>query len=372
MKSAQSLTLSILLLAFTTNLPLIFSEAPEEIKDSKGVPISPSGKYYILQFNGGPTSGGGLFLASNGNSTCQVTVMQDYYEGDHGVAVKFSTAGRSSGAIFSGTQLDIACDHRPSCASSSKWVVVSDDFPGKWLGIGGAGDHPGKKVITGTFNIQKYNGGYKFVFCLSTSTCYDIATKDDGETGRRLYSFPTTFSRVPEQVLDSQSSSTSSAEKYYILPFYSGPTGGGVAAGKTGNSTCDATVLQTSDESNRGHAVKCSRGGRKGGIFTGTPLDIEFVDKPSCASSSKWVVVSDNFPEKWVGIGGARDYPGKKIRHGTFNIQKFDAGYKLVFCATTRTCYDIGRHDDENGRRLVLTNKPFEFASYYAPTRDYD
>ncbi|KAK7364234.1 hypothetical protein VNO80_12741 [Phaseolus coccineus] len=177
---------------------------------------------------------------------------------------------------------------------------------------------------------------------------------------------PLAFSDVSEKVVDSQGRPIYSAAKYYILPFFSGPTGGGVAVGKVGNSKCDVTVLQTNDESDRGQTVKFSTLGTSSGtIFTDTPLDIAFADKPLCASSSKWVVVSDNFPETWVGIGGAEDHPGKKIMAGTFKIEKFDVGYKLVFCATTTTCYNIGRHDDVEGRRLVLTNNPFQFSFNY-------
>ncbi|KAH1043170.1 hypothetical protein GYH30_025155 [Glycine max] len=70
-----------------------------------------------------------------------------------------------------------------------------------------------------------------------------------------------------------------------------------------------------------------------GAIFTETPLDIAFVDKPKCATSSKWVAVVDDFPSKWLGIGGAQDHPGlKQIITGNFNIKKYDLGYKLVFC----------------------------------------
>ncbi|KAG4991758.1 hypothetical protein JHK82_025270 [Glycine max] len=66
---------------------------------------------------------------------------------------------------------------------------------------------------------------------------------------------------------------------------------------------------------------------------TETPLDIAFVDKPKCATSSKWVAVVDDFPSKWLGIGGAQDHPGlKQIITGNFNIKKYDLGYKLVFC----------------------------------------
>ncbi|KAK7364232.1 hypothetical protein VNO80_12739 [Phaseolus coccineus] len=184
---SSSLSLCFLLFAFTTNFPLAFSGAPEKVTDSQGRPISGAGKYYISHVNGGPTGGGGLFLAQTGNSKCQVTILQDYYDGHRGLAVKLSTQGAGSGGgVLTETPLDVAVDFKPSCASSSKWVVVADNFSQKWVGIGGASDHPGAKIITGTLKIEKYNEGYKFVFCVSTTTCSDIGTFDDGETGKRL------------------------------------------------------------------------------------------------------------------------------------------------------------------------------------------
>ncbi|ESW24432.1 hypothetical protein PHAVU_004G130500 [Phaseolus vulgaris] len=187
MESAlSSLSLCFLLLAFTTNFPSAFSGAPEKVTDTQGRPISGAGKYYISQVNGGATGGGGLFLAQTGNSKCQVTILQDYYDGHRGLAVKLGAQGAGSGGVFTGTPLDVALDLKPSCASSSKWVVVADGFSQKWVGIGGGSDHPGAAIVTGTLKIEKYNEGYKFVFCVSATTCSDIGTLDDGETGKRL------------------------------------------------------------------------------------------------------------------------------------------------------------------------------------------
>ncbi|XP_020205480.1 subtilisin inhibitor CLSI-II [Cajanus cajan] len=124
-----------------------------------------------------------------------------------------------------------------------------------------------------------------------------------------------------EQVLDRYGKPLIAARKYYIVPGIFGPTGGGVGLG--------------------------------------LPLEIASEEKPQCATSSNWVAVVDDFPLKWVGIGGAKDHPGKKIITGSFNIQAFDASYKLLFCptmsASASTCFDIGRYDDVGGRRLVLT-----------------
>lgn len=94
-------------------------------------------------------------------------------------------------------------------------------------------------------------------------------------------------------------------------------------------------------------------------------MNIVFVEKPECVESSKWVVIRDDFRKSWIGIGGVEDH-GDDILNGLFNIQKHGFGYKLVFCprstAPPGVCHDIGRYDDENGRRLILTgdNNPFE------------
>lgn len=89
-----------------------------------------------------------------------------------------------------------------------------------------------------------------------------------------------------------------------------------------------------------------------------------FEEKPECVESSKWIVVDDDdFPRSWIGIGGVEEH--HDILDGLFNIQKHGIGYKLVFCprftAPQGVCHDIGRFDDENGRRLILTqDDPFE------------
>ncbi|XP_061351734.1 kunitz-type trypsin inhibitor-like 1 protein [Gastrolobium bilobum] len=179
-----SLTLFFFLFALITNLPLAFSQA-EQVTDTNGNPIFPSGRFYILPAIFG-AAGGGVRLGQTGNSNCSVTVLQDYSEVINGLPVKFSIPGVSTGIIFTGTPLDIAFEEKPECAESSKWVVVVDDFPREWVGIGGVEDHLGKQILNGTFNIQKYDLGYKLVFCPTiTDVCSDIGRYDD-ENGRRL------------------------------------------------------------------------------------------------------------------------------------------------------------------------------------------
>ncbi|KAJ1431307.1 Proteinase inhibitor I3, Kunitz legume [Sesbania bispinosa] len=149
MKPALLLTLSLLFYAFTTYLPLAFSqEEIEQVVDINGNPIFPGSRFYIV-----------------------------------GLPVHFKVPGISSGPrmIYTNvTGLNIVFEEKPECAESSNWVVVSERgkiFTQQWVGIGGVGDHPGKNIIDGKFYIQRYSASaYKFVFCSTTGhVCSDIA-----------------------------------------------------------------------------------------------------------------------------------------------------------------------------------------------------
>ncbi|KAK7401225.1 hypothetical protein VNO78_12549 [Psophocarpus tetragonolobus] len=177
-----------------------------------------------------------------------------------------------------------------------------------------------------------------------------------------LLNLPLAFSDDDvEQVKDINGNPIFPGGEYFIMPAIWGPPGGGLTLGQTGNSDCPTTVLQDYTEIFQGIPVKFKIPGISPGIiFTGTPLEIEFIGKPDCAESSKWLVFVDNAIQKaCVGIGGAEGHPGQQTFSGTFHIEKYKVGYKLVFCiAGSPTCLDIGRFDaknDEGGRRLNLT-----------------
>ncbi|CAJ1952471.1 unnamed protein product [Sphenostylis stenocarpa] len=176
-----------------------------------------------------------------------------------------------------------------------------------------------------------------------------------------LTNLPSAFSGDVEQVVDVNGDPIFPGLKYYIIPAIRGPPGGGLKLAQTGNSKCPLTVLQDYSEVFRGFPVRFTIPGVSPGIiFTGTPLEIEFVESPWCAESSKWVVFVDETIQKGcVGIGGAEGHPGQQVYGGKFHIEKYKFGYKLVFCINgAQACLDIGRFDAKNGedgRRLNLT-----------------
>lgn len=68
-------TLSLILFIFQ----LASTQDVEQVKDTNGNPIFPSGRFYIKPSIFG-AAGGGLKLGEKNNSTCPLIVLQDYSE----------------------------------------------------------------------------------------------------------------------------------------------------------------------------------------------------------------------------------------------------------------------------------------------------
>ncbi|TKY59084.1 Kunitz-type trypsin inhibitor 1 protein [Spatholobus suberectus] len=132
MKPAILLTLYFLLFAFTTSLPLAFSQGAEQVLNRNGNPLFAACRYYILPpiFS---VAGVGVRLSETGNSTCAVTVLQYCSEVANGLASEISHTRKSTSVISIGLPLDIAFGENPECATSTEWVVFVDDFLRDWL-----------------------------------------------------------------------------------------------------------------------------------------------------------------------------------------------------------------------------------------------
>lgn len=191
-----------------------------------------------------------------------------------------------------------------------------------------------------------------------------------------LFVFSLAFSTlVDEQVIvDTNGNPIFPGGRYYLMPPIFGAAGGGVKLGHdTESSTCPVAVFQDYSEVVNGLQVKFIIPGISPGIiFTGTTLNISFVEKPECVESSIWAIVA-GWPA-WIGIGGDEDHQESEILTGKFNIQKHGLGYKFVFCPTYTippgSCYNIVKIDDVNGRRLILpmddVSAPIEFVLFDA------
>jgi hypothetical protein len=168
--------------------------------------------------------------------------------------------------------------------------------------------------------------------------------------------------------------------KYYLVQTStSGQEGGALILGDEfaeieqvqEDPECPLTVLQEFCDETDGLAVtfNVSGGGGFQLIEDTTNVEIEFVNKPNCAQSSKWLLVTNffRFHTNWISIGSLEDLGDIQIIGSEFNIQEQGEGYKFVFYAKwARTYFDFKRFNDVNGRRLVandIENKkyhPFE------------
>ncbi|WJX66756.1 hypothetical protein P8452_51283 [Trifolium repens] len=146
----SSPTLSFLLFSFITNLSPSSSFAAADdgryIIDTNFLPVHPDGRYYIIPSLYGISSGR-VKLEKTGDSKCPVTVLEQDFTDERGIAVKFSPIG---------TNYDILTD---------------------------------MQTLNGTFFIRKSGlNTYKFVFCEngSSTSCSDIRWYNNFEGGGRL------------------------------------------------------------------------------------------------------------------------------------------------------------------------------------------
>ncbi|KAK4283265.1 hypothetical protein QN277_000235 [Acacia crassicarpa] len=159
-------------------------------------------------------------------------------------------------------------------------------------------------------------------------------------------------------VIDNDGEPLVPGQEYYITSAIRGAGGGGVFPVKTGDlSSCEYSITQASSDLDRGTLVKFHVSGvSTDKIYLGwTFLEIDFVEKPTCAESSKWAAAPN-----YAGSSLYRLVIGDtKSVSGYFQIQGLNSfSYKLVFCpgsvkVVPPTCYDIGM---ETNRVLVVNH----------------
>ncbi|GAU26481.1 hypothetical protein TSUD_294500 [Trifolium subterraneum] len=150
MERTMLTTLSLLLFALTTYFSLASTEL---VRDTKGNVILVSTKVTIQPSIIG-ARGGGVRLGETGNSTCPLTVIQDYAEIVNGLQVRFTPNYLLIDWIGTDIPLTIEFREKPECAESSKWVVVEDDFPKPWVSIGGSEDLKVFVMILGSIMMR--------------------------------------------------------------------------------------------------------------------------------------------------------------------------------------------------------------------------
>ena len=201
MKPTLLILISFFIFAFVTKAPLVVTadSSPDPVLDIAGEKLHTGTDYYILPVVRG--RGGGLTLASTGNETCPLDVVQERQEVDNGLPVTFSPVNIKKGVVRLSTDNNIKFSASTICVQSTVWKLDShDDSLGQWfVTTGGVEGNPGRETTSNWFKIEKFDDDYKLVFCPSVCDtcrvlCRDIGIYIDQATGiRRLALSDTPF-----------------------------------------------------------------------------------------------------------------------------------------------------------------------------------
>ncbi|XP_057759829.1 factor Xa inhibitor BuXI-like [Arachis stenosperma] len=173
------LALFFLLFAFTIKFKCVIAGT---VFDTDNSPVKNGGDYYVLPVSEG--EGGGVTIASIGLKL-PLAVVQNPSQNILGLPVSISN---SDGTMVIQTDGFVSIKFT-NLGDSSTWIVVLDDSANMWyVAIGNAQDYLSDRIRTGSFKINYYNDGYKFVFCSdsSTSDCEDVGIYTDGYGNNRL------------------------------------------------------------------------------------------------------------------------------------------------------------------------------------------
>ncbi|MED6194574.1 hypothetical protein PIB30_029844 [Stylosanthes scabra] len=173
------LALFFLLFAFTNKFKCVIAGT---VFDTDNSPVKNGGDYYVLPVFEG--EGGGVTIASIGLKL-PLAVVQIPSQNILGLQV---TISNSDGTMVIQTDGFLSIKF-PNFGDSSNWIVVLDDTANLWyVAIGDAQDYSSDRIRPGSFQINYYNDGYKFVFCSerNTSNCEDVGIYTDGYGNNRL------------------------------------------------------------------------------------------------------------------------------------------------------------------------------------------
>ncbi|XVE90583.1 hypothetical protein DITRI_Ditri20bG0089400 [Diplodiscus trichospermus] len=136
----------------------------DPVLDISGQELQTGTDYYILPVSRG--RGGGLTLASTGNETCPLDVVQEQLEVSNGLPVTFSPVNVTKGVVRVSTDLNVKFSAATICVQSTVWKLDNDEsIQKRVVTTGGVEGNPGSETLSNWFQIQKFDDDYKLVFC---------------------------------------------------------------------------------------------------------------------------------------------------------------------------------------------------------------
>ncbi|KAL5746927.1 hypothetical protein ACOSP7_023916 [Xanthoceras sorbifolium] len=185
------LILSFLVFIFATKPLVVTADAsPDPVLDITGKKLRAGTDYYILPVFRG--RGGGLTLASTGNETCPLDVVQEQHEVENGLPLTFFPVNVKKGVVRLSTDQNIKFSAATICVQSTVWKLDNyDESLGQWfVTSGGVEGNPGPGTTSNWFKIERFGDDYKLVFCPSVCDfckviCRDIGIYIDRAAGTR-------------------------------------------------------------------------------------------------------------------------------------------------------------------------------------------
>ncbi|PIN11664.1 hypothetical protein CDL12_15729 [Handroanthus impetiginosus] len=174
------LSLSLILFSIFTNFLLYAAQDPAPVLDINRNKLRAGVNYYILPVIRG--RGGGLTLASTGNETCPLSVVQEQLEVKNGLPLTFRPVNSENGVVRVSTDQNIKFSAGSVCVQSTVWKLDSrDESTGQYfITTGGVEGNPGRETISNWFKIEEYEGDYKLVFCPTVCNFCKVICKDVG------------------------------------------------------------------------------------------------------------------------------------------------------------------------------------------------
>ncbi|KAL9994492.1 putative proteinase inhibitor I3, Kunitz legume, kunitz inhibitor STI-like superfamily [Helianthus debilis subsp. tardiflorus] len=186
--STHKMKTILLLILFSTVSLSLGQPSPDAVRDIAGNLLRSGTEYYILPVFRG--RGGGVTLAPTRNESCPLDVVQEGFELEDGLPLTFTPVDPKKGVIRESTDLNIIFSASSICIQSNVWML--EEYEGQRIISGrGTAGNPGRETISNWFKIEKYENGYKLVYCptvcdLCRPVCGDIGVVFAENGSRRL------------------------------------------------------------------------------------------------------------------------------------------------------------------------------------------
>lgn len=168
-----------LLLELFTTKPLQGAEQPEEVRDTSGNLVRNSANYFILPSSIQCGTRCGMALL-NTNKTCPLDVVEE----DEAMQFSFVPFNFKKGVIRVSTDLNVIHSFPTNCSTSSVTVWKLDKVDvatsQRFVTTGGVQGNPSRETVDNWFKIERFESGYKFVFCPTVCKECEFVCKDIG------------------------------------------------------------------------------------------------------------------------------------------------------------------------------------------------